>query len=107
PRQIFSVMPVASRTRIPALQQGAAAPEPQMCIRARRRDASARSSRDEPLLQQVRLVHLAESLSLFADRRRKALDPDRTAVEFLDYRGENRAVHPVEAARVDFEQFER
>src|SRR5208337_1116193 len=44
---------------------------------------------------------------LLADRRGEAVDADRAAVELVDYRGQDRAVHLVEAARVDIEQLQR
>src|SRR5208282_254341 len=78
-----------------------------MRIRALGGYAAARSPRQETLLQQVGLVNFLDCVRLFADRRGQALDPDRAAVELVDYCAENRAVHLVEAGRVDLEQLER
>src|SRR5580658_4866937 len=78
-----------------------------MRVRALRGDAAARSPRQKTLLQQVRFVNFLDGVGFFADRRGQALDADRSAVELVDYRTENRTVHLVEAGRVDFEQLER
>ena len=76
-----------------------------MRIRALGRNPSARSARDKSLLQHVRLVHFLNRVGFFANCRGQALDPDRPAVELVDYRAKNRSVHLVESRRVDFEQY--
>src|ERR1700733_6992858 len=78
-----------------------------MRIRALRRDATALGARDEPPLHQERLVNFLDSVALLAHRGREAFDADRTAVELFDDSGEYRAIHFVEAHRVDFEQLQR
>jgi hypothetical protein len=78
-----------------------------MRIGALRGDAAARRAGNEPLLQEVGLVDIANRVGLLADRGSQRIDSDRTAVELVDYRGEDRAVHLVEATRIDLEQFQR
>src|ERR1700691_5204815 len=78
-----------------------------MRVRALSGDAAARCAREESLLQQVGLVNFLDGVGLLADRGRKALDANRTAVELVDDRAENRAIHLVESCRVYFEQLER
>src|SRR5208282_389256 len=95
------------RDRDKLLKHRAAADAAEMGIGALGRDSSARSPRQKSLLQQVRLVNFLDGVGFLADRGGKTLDADRSTVELVDYRTENRAVHLVEAGRVDFEQFER
>src|SRR5579872_529996 len=90
--------------RSATLEQRARARPSQMRIRALGRDASALRARDESLLHQVGLVDFLDSIALFADRRREALDADWAAVELVDDGGEDRAIHFVEAHRVDFQK---
>ena len=49
-----------------------------------RGDAAARGAHQEALLDQVGLDHVFDRAALLAERRRKAFDADRTAVELLD-----------------------
>src|SRR5260370_31999866 len=77
-----------------------------MRVRALCREAAACRARDEAVLQQVRLVYFANGIGLLADCRREALDADRAAIEFIDDCAQDGAVHAIETACVDFEQFE-
>ena len=77
-----------------------------MRVGALGRDAAARGARKESLLQQVRLVNLIDRVGLFSDSGREALDPDRSAVKLVDDRAEDRAIHLIEACRIDFEQLQ-
>ena len=78
-----------------------------MLVGVARRDAAARRAHHEALLDQVRLDHVLDRAALLAERRREALDADRTAVELLDDRQQELAVHDVEAERIDVEHVER
>ena len=78
-----------------------------MRIRTRSGDAAALGARNESLLHQVGLVDFLYSVALFADCGREAFTPDRAAIEFVDDGGENRAIHFVEAHRIDLQQLER
>src|SRR5678815_1670589 len=69
-------------------------------------DAAARGAHHEALLDQIRLDHVLDRAALLAERRCEALDADRTAVELLDDRQQELAVHHVEAERVDVEHVE-
>ena len=79
----------------------------EMLIGGARRDAAARSAHDEALLDQERLDHVLDRAALLAERRREALDADRAAVELLDDRQQELAIHDVEAERIDVEHVER
>src|SRR5690606_424742 len=72
-----------------------------------RRDASARRALQEALLDQVWLEHVLDRVTLFTDRRREVVEPDRAAGELLDHRQQQLAVHDVEADRVDVEHAQR
>jgi hypothetical protein len=74
---------------------------------AARRHPTARRAHDETLLDQERLDHVLDRAALLAERRREALDADRAAVELLDDRQQQLAVHDVETERVDVEHVER
>jgi hypothetical protein len=58
-------------------------------------------------LQQVRLVDVLQRVALLADRGCQRLDADGSAVELVDDRREERAVHGLEADVVDVEELER
>src|SRR5208337_1808722 len=77
-----------------------------MRVGALRGDAAARRARQEAFLQQVGFVNFLDGVRFLADCGGKAFYTYRAAVELVDYRAENRAVHLVEACRVDFEQLE-
>src|SRR5277367_1775668 len=85
-------------------EERAAASASEVCVGALRRDAATGGACDETLLQQIRLVNFADSIGFLAHRRRETLDPDWAAVELVDNCGEDRAVHAIESAGVDFER---
>ena len=70
-------------------------------------NTTARGSGNESFLQEVGLVDITDGVGFLPDRRSKGLDSARTAVELVDYRGENRAVHLVKATRIDLKQLRR
>ena len=55
-----------------------------MCIRTLRGDAAARRAGNEPLLQEVGLVDIANRVGFLADRGNQRIDSDRTAVELVE-----------------------
>jgi hypothetical protein len=61
----------------------------------------------ESFLQEVGLVDVTDGVGFLSDRRSKGLDSDRAAIELVDYRCQDRAVHFVKATRVDLEQLGR
>src|SRR5262245_51453544 len=69
-------------------------------------DAAARGAHDEALLDEIGLDDVLDGAALLAERRCQALDADRTAVELLDDRQQELAIHHVEAERVDIEHVE-
>jgi len=83
------------------LQQCAATGTAQMRIGTLRRNTTARGSGNESFLQEVGLVDVTNGVGFLSDRRSKGLDSDRTAVELVDYRCQNRAIHLVKATRID------
>src|SRR3954470_8331722 len=58
-------------------------------------DAAARGAHDEALLDQVWLDHVLDRAAFLPERRRETFDADRAAVEFLDDRQQELAVHYV------------
>src|SRR5258708_3200411 len=78
-----------------------------MRIGARGGDAATGGPCDKTFLQEIGLVHFADGVGFLAHRRGEALDAYRAAVELVDDRGKDRAVHAIEPAGIDFEQFER
>src|SRR5262249_45642166 len=63
----------------------------------RRGDAALRRTRQETLLDEVRLVDLLDGVALLADGGRQRVQPDRTARELVDDGEQQRAVHAIEA----------
>src|SRR5690606_24541103 len=76
----------------------------EMPIRGLRRDTPAGRSLQEARLDQVRLDDVLDRPPLLADRDREAFDADGAAVETLDDRQEELAVHRIETVRIDLEQ---
>src|ERR1043165_668176 len=70
-------------------------------------DAAARGAHHEALLNQIGLDHVLDRAALLAERRRETFDADRAAIEFLDDRQQELAIHHVEAERIDVEHVER
>ena len=78
-----------------------------MQVRVARRHAAARGAHDVALLDQERLDDVLDRAALLAERGREAVDADRAALELLDDREHQPAVHRVEPLRIDVEQVER
>jgi len=68
-----------------------------------KRDTSARSARDESLLNEERFVHVLDRFGLLADRDRKRRETNGTTPELAAQRGEHRAIDLVETTFVDTE----
>ena len=58
------------------------------------------------LLQKIRLVDIFNCVLLFANGRGYGLDTDRSTIEFLDNRPQNRQVHFVKPGLIHFNQRE-
>ena len=69
--------------------------------------APARRALQVALLDQVRLEHVFNRVALFADGGGQVVDTDRPAVELMQDRFEQLAVHQVEADRIDIEHRQR
>ena len=78
-----------------------------MQVRLPRRDPTARGAHHEALLDQEGFDHVFDGAALLAERRREAFDADGAAVELLDDREQELAIHHVEAIAIDIEQIER
>ena len=78
-----------------------------MRIRPLGGNSTARHPRDESLLHQIGFVNVANGIGFLADRRRQSLDPHWATVKLIDDRAQDGAVHLVEAAGIDLQQFER
>ena len=81
--------------------------DPQVPVRRQRRDPPARRALQVALLDQVGLDHVLDRARLLADRRGHVVQAHRAAVEAVDHRLEQLAVHHVEALRVDVEHRQR
>src|SRR5688572_16146402 len=73
----------------------------------RRRDATARRPREEPLVDQERLDHVLERSLVLADRGRERLESHRTAAEPLHDRAHHEPVETIEAGAIDVEPLQR
>src|SRR5258706_8693905 len=94
------------RERNSKSEQGAAPSATQMRVSPLLGDGAASGAGNEPLLQQIRLVNFTDRVGLFTDCRGETLDSHRAAIKLVDDRGEDRAVHAIESARVYLEQLE-
>src|SRR5690242_8777458 len=73
-----------------------------MFVCERGREAAAGSSIEKPDLDQVRLDDLLDRIFLFMNRSGDRAQPYRAAVELLDDRQEQFAIHLIETIRVNF-----
>ncbi len=80
---------------------------PRCSERRRGRGPAASGALDQPLLQQVGLVHVLDRVLLLADRDRERREPDGPTVELDADRPQDLAVEPVEPLLVDLQQVER
>src|SRR3989441_2098810 len=71
-----------------------------------RHHAPPRGALDEPELEQVGLVDVLDRVRLLTERDGERREPDRPSLELVHDRGEQLAVDPLEALRVDLEQIE-
>ena len=74
-----------------------------MAIRQGGGDAAARSSLQVALLDQEGLQHVLDGVALLADGSGQVVHADRAAVELLQNRLNEFAVHDVEAGTVDIQ----
>src|SRR5262245_41897013 len=79
--------------------------EPEVAIRARRRDATAGRAIQEANLDQKRLVNVFDGVFFFADGGGDRVETDRPPAELVDDSTEQFAVDLIEAVLVDLEQF--
>ncbi len=63
-----------------------------MPVRGIRGDSSPRRPREEPELEEERLVHVLDGVDFLLGGSRERREPDRAAFEFLDDRDEQAAV---------------
>src|SRR6266446_8642464 len=89
------------------LKQHPAAGAAQMGIRPLGGYAAARRPRDESLLQEIGFVNVTNGIGFLADRRCQGLDPHWATVKLIDDRAQDGAVHLVETAGIDLQEFER
>ncbi len=75
----------------------------QVPVRRHRRHPPARRALQEALLDQVGLDHVLDGVAFLADRSGHVVQAHRPAVETVDHRLQQLAVHDVEAQRVDVE----
>ncbi|CAM2144510.1 hypothetical protein PT2222_160067 [Paraburkholderia tropica] len=69
--------------------------------------ASARRALQKALLDQIRLKHVLDRVALLADRGGEVVHAHRAAVELVENRFEQLAVHQVEAHGIDVEHAQR
>src|SRR2546425_4796828 len=81
--------------------------EAKMLVRGSRGAAAARRARQEAALHEKRLVHFLQRAGILAHSRRDGGEPDGPALELLDDRLEDAAVHVVEPELVHIEPLER
>ena len=80
--------------------------EAEVAVGRCRRDAPARGALQKSMLHEEGLVHLLDRVRVLADRRSYGVQPDWTAIKFLDDRLEDARVHVVEPELVDVEHGE-
>src|SRR5690349_24058858 len=78
--------------------------EPEVTIRLRGRDASARRTLEESVLDEKWLVNFFERTRILSDRGSDGADADGSAVELFDDCLEDAGVHVVEPQLIDFEE---
>src|SRR2546426_9209547 len=81
--------------------------EAEVPIRPRRRAAAAGSAGEEALLHQERLVHLFQGAGVLTDGGGDGAEPDWPALELLDDRLEDAAVHVVQPELVHVKPLQR
>lgn len=78
-----------------------------MMISRRGYHSSPGSALQETDLQQIRFIHIFNSLALFAYRGGNRIQPDRTAAKGGDHRVQHLMVYAVQPARIDLQHLQR
>ena len=84
----------------------AVVPEAEVLVCEVSSDATLSATKDVALLDEERLVDVFEGVGLFTKRRSESLQADWTASEALNNRGDDAAVHLVEACAIDIKLVE-
>ena len=77
--------------------------QPQFAIRIRHRDAALRRALDVTFHDQIRFVHFLERARFFTDCDCERIQPNRTAVKFVNERFDNALVPLIETVAVDLQ----
>ena len=69
--------------------------------------ASARSSAEKADLHEIRLADIFDGRALFADSGRNGVDPDRTAIEFMNDRLQDLIIQIIKSDLIDMKRSQR